>query len=421
MILKTLGKASLGGLCVLATWLFTALLGLVMVGHAGAATPNLSVPGQGWQLQRVVVVMRHGVRPPTKAKVTPEGVTTKTWPTWDVDWGYLTGHGAQAIAKLGALDRRSYGAFIGADCSRAVRIVADVDERTLKTAEAYAGALQPGCTLDVEHGPLDQADVRFSPFEGDTPADGARMLSSAQAGVGRGGLAAVDAKYAPLLKKLDTILDCCRAPACPKAASSCGLEDMPTSFVDKNNRVKIDGGLDIASSLAQVLLLQYADGKPLDQVGWGLADRDTIADLSALHALEFQLVARPKAIADFGAKPLLAEVKRGLFATDTARYTVLVGHDSNLAYVGGALDLHWKAGDLAADDPAPGGALIFEKWRSPAGSEVVVVRYRAQSLDQMRDLSDLTPNASSVLAQPQCGAKTTCDGARFMRLLDAIR
>ncbi|MGN6425149.1 MAG: histidine-type phosphatase [Asticcacaulis sp.] len=418
-MVRTLRKAGIGGLGVLLTWMVFSLIAMAFLGRAEAS--------EAWRLERVVVVMRHGVRPPTKARVVPEGFTQKTWPSWDVDWGYLTGHGAKAIAKLGELDARSYGAFLGEDCHN-IRVVADIDQRTLKTAEAYAQALEPKCPVTVEHGPMDQADPRFSPFEADTPADGEAMLAAAQGALGSGGLAALDASYAPLLKKLDAILGCCSAPACPDGAASCGLEDMPTRFVDKKNRVKIDGGLDTASSLAQVLLLQYADAKPLDSVGWGLADRQTIADLSALHALEFQLVARPKAIADFGARPLLAEVKRGLFATDTKKMTVLVGHDSNLAYVGGALDLHWKAGglapdslapdSLAKDDPAPGGALIFEKWRNPKGREVVIVRYRAQSLDQMRNLTDLTPAASHILPLSLCHGKTACAAKRFETLLD---
>lgn len=419
MMIRTLRKAGMGGVCILSIWMIISLIMMAFVGRAHA--------GETWRLQRVVVVMRHGIRPPTKEKVVPEGFTQKTWPSWDVPYGYLTGHGAQAVTKLGELDAQSYGAFLGDDC-RNLRVVADIDERTLKTAEAYAQALDPKCPLKVEHGPMDQADPRFSPFEADTPADGERMLASAQAAVkGQGGLAALDKRYAPLLKKLDAILGCCAAPACPDGAKACGLEDMSTRFVDKNNRVKIDGGLDVASSLAQVLLLQYTDGKPLDQVGWGQADRQTLAELSALHALEFQLVARPKAIAEFGARPLLAEIRRGLFATDTVKMTVLVGHDSNLAYLGGALGLHWQAGGqrpdaLAADDPAPGGALIFETWRGGDGRggdgrEMVIVRYRAQSLDQMRNLTDLTPDASQVLSVPACGGKTACTARRFDSLV----
>jgi len=409
-------RAGAGGLCVLLTWLVaamaaTAVLGLAPRAHAGAE--------HGLKLERVVVVMRHGIRPPTKVKVVPDGFTQKTWPSWDVPYGWLTGHGEKAVAKLGQLDARTYGAFLGTDC-RDWRVVADVDQRTLKTAGAYAAALRPACAADIEHGPLDQADVRFSPFEGEAQADGAAMLASAQGALPKGGLGALDAAYAPLLKKLDTILGCCAAAACPKSAMTCGLEDRPTAMDARGNRVKISGGLDTASTLAQVLLLQYADAKPMDQVGWGQADRAMIAKLSAFHALEFRLVARPKAIADFGARPLLSEVKRGLFATDTPKYTVLVGHDSNLAYLGGALGLHWKAGDLAVDDPAPGGALIFEKWRDGRGHGLVIVRYRAQSLDQMRDLSDLTPQAAQALRLSMCGGGMSCSAVRFEKLLDGV-
>jgi len=394
-------RAAAGGAAVLLVWLVVALLGLAFVTRAEAA--------QAWRLERVVVVMRHGIRPPTRAVPVPVEVASQPWPQWDVGWGELTHHGEQAIARLAELDARSYAAFAGCDA----RVVADIDQRTLKTAEAWARTALPDCRLTVEHGPLDQDDPRFSPFESGAQADGDTMLKAAQAALPAGGLPAVDAAQRARLRMLARITGCDGQPACD-------LSQQPTQFAVGKGRVKITGGIDTGSTLAQALLLEYADGKPLDQVGWGHADGAAIADLAALHAAEFALVARPKAIADFGARPLLAEVERGLFATDTRRLTVLVGHDSNLAYLGGALGVHWRAGDLAQDDPAPGGALIFEKWRDGAGQEVVIVRYRAQSLEEMRNLTPLTEAASTALAVPFCHDRTACTAARFHAELHAI-
>ena len=361
-----------------------------------------------YQLERVVVVMRHGIRPPTKAQPVPAEVVAGPWPAWDVGWGELTHHGEQAIAKLAEFDSVSYAAFAGCDA----RIVADVDQRTLRTAEVYAATLLEGCGTTVDHVAPDQADPRFSPFEGAIAADGAAQLKAAQAALPAGGLAAVDAAQKQRLQKLSAIIGCDGATACDLAAQ-------PTQFVVDTGRVKIDGGIDTGSTLAQIFLLQYADGKPMKDIGWGRADEAAIADLSALHAAEFALVARPKAIAAFGSRPLRAEIKRALFATDTRKFTLLVGHDSNLAYLGGVLGVHWKAGDLAQDDPAPGGALIFEKWRDAKGHEVVIVRYRAQTLDEMRNLTPLAPTDTAALPLPFCGGRTACTARQFAAEIDS--
>lgn len=375
-----------------------------------------AAPAKGFTLLRVVVVMRHGVRPPTKAQVVPEGLSNRDWPKWDVQFGYLTGHGTQAIARLGEFDGQTYAGLLADACTGgkapAVRVVADTDQRTLATADAWAGGAVKGCKLPVENAGEGKADPRFSPFESEQKFDADAGLKSAQAALPKEGLAGLDAANRARLDAISAILGCTKA--------DCKLSSMPTVLDAAKGRVKISGGLDTGSTVGQVLMLEYADGKPMNEIGWGLADKARIRDLLSLHALEFQLVARPKAIADFGAKPLLAEVKRGLFATDTARVTVLVGHDSNLAYIGGALGLHWIGGDFPQDDPPPGGAIIFELWTNKAGAQKVVVRFRSQTLDEIRNLTPLTAGALTTLKPAVCGKQPVCDGSRFAKALSAI-
>lgn len=385
---------------------------------AQPALAQPAAPAKGYTLDRVVVVMRHGVRPPTKAQVIDKGLTTREWPKWDVPFGYLTTHGTQAVARLGEFDGQTYAGLLKDACTpagkgpAAIRIVADTDQRTLATADAWAGGAVPGCKLPVENAGEGKADPRFSPFEVDQKLDADIALKSAQASLPKGGLEGIDSSNRARLDAASAILACTK--------SECKLSGMPTRFDASSGRLKIDGGIDSGSTVGQVLMLEYADGKPMNEVGWGLADKARIRDLLTLHALEFQLVARPKAIADFGAKPLLAEVKRGLFATDTARYTVLVGHDSNLAYIGGALGLHWVGGDFPQDDPPPGGAIIFELWKNKAGAQKVVVRFRSQTLDEIRHLTPLKAGAVATLKPAVCEGKPVCDGSRFEKALSAI-
>jgi len=379
---------------------------LILAGFGLAAAISAQAQqAPDWRLARAVVVMRHGVRPPTRALPLPAGEASQPWPAWDVDWGYLTAHGAQAVAKIVDFDRATYAGFLGAACPAAhdVRIVADSDERTVKTAETYAGALFAGCTVPVEHLPEGRKDPRFS-FDGEG-LDPAAAMAAVQSALPEGGLAAVDARYAGGLKALTRILGCTQA--------ACDLSRQPATLDTSKGKVKLSGGIATASTFSEILALEYAEGKPMDAVGWGRTSRAEIADLLRFHALAYTLTARPKAIADAGARALLGEIRRGLFASDTARYTVLVGHDGNIAYIGGALGLHWRGGDFAPDDPPPGGALIFELWRDTTGGGHVIVRFRSQTLDEMRDLTPLSADASKALALPQCGGAPSCDAGAF--------
>lgn len=369
------------------------------------SVPAAAQQAKDWHLERVVVIMRHGVRPPTKAEPLPGGEASQPWPAWDVDWGYLTAHGAEAVARVGDFDRSTYAGLLGTACPTAhdVRVVADTDERTIKTAEAYAGALFAGCTVPVDHLPQGQKDARFSPDM--SGLDPAAAQAAVQSALPAGGLAAIDTQYAGDLKALTRILGCTQ-PACD-------LSRQPATIDASKGKIKLGGGLNTASTMAEILALEYAEGKPMNDVGWGRTNRAEIAQLLRFHPLEYTLVSRPKAVADVGARALLSEVKRGLFATDTARYTVLVGHDGNIAYIGGALDLHWQGGDFPQDDPPPAGALIFELWHGRKGDRHVIVRFRSQTLDEMRNLTPLTEDASKALPLPQCAGAKTCDAKTF--------
>jgi 4-phytase/acid phosphatase len=98
---------------------------------------------------------------------------------------------------------------------------------------------------------------------------------------------AIAAAHRPLLARLDAIL--CGAHRTDAAWPG----SPPRWYRPANGRPKLSGALDRASTAAQILLLEYAEGKPLAQVGWGRASAADIGRLSAFHALEFRLLARP--------------------------------------------------------------------------------------------------------------------------------
>lgn len=391
---------------------------------AAPATAREAMAPAGLTLDRVVLLMRHGVRPPTKSPPLPQGTANQTWPSWPVAPGYLTPHGAEAVRLVGQYDRArwvSAGVLPRTGCAR-VRIVADSDQRTIETARHYAAALAPGCTAAIEHKPQDTPDPLFSPINEEAVVfDPARARAAVIAEAGPRGIAREEARLRPLLTRLDAIL-------CAPAAPNCGVSREASDLAPPAplKRPKLTGALDRASTAAQVLLLEYADGKPMADVGWGRATAMDIARLSEFHAVEFRLLARPAYVAKANLSLLGPLIVEAVTAATGPSVTMISGHDTNVASLAGLLDLHWRVPGLAADDPSPGGAVVFERLHDGKGKKYVRALYRSQTVDQIRALSPLVGMEPYVVRVPIRGCTTRgvvglCTVERFAMLLAAIK
>ena len=387
--------------------------GLLGLGLALGAAAPARTSADTLRVDRVVVMMRHGVRPPTKNPAMPAKYAADAWPGWSVNPGWLTQHGAQAVAALGAADRAFYtrAGLFARGCPDAV-LIADSDQRTIATAQAYAGTLAPGCALTIDHRPQGGDDPRFSAIEQglgmvDAPAANAAMAKA----IGPGGIAAVEARMRPLLNRLDAIL-CAKKPAC-----GVGAEKTAIAPAAANKRPDMTGALDRASTAAQILLLEYADGKPMKEVGWGRTTAADVTALSEFHALEFAILARPRPIAlanMAGLTPLILKAMTG----QGPKLVMISGHDTNVANLGGMLGLHWHVPGFAADDPAPGGAVILERLKDDSGNVYARASYRAQTLDQLR--AGAAPGYRQALPIAGCTARGVaglCTLAQFQKVM----
>ena len=56
---------------------------VLALAFAPSASRAVDPAAEGLKLERVVMLMRHGIRPPTKATVTPPGIAAEPWPSWD--------------------------------------------------------------------------------------------------------------------------------------------------------------------------------------------------------------------------------------------------------------------------------------------------------------------------------------------------
>lgn len=375
------------------------------------------VSADALKLERVVMLMRHGVRPPTKAQVVPAGMNDQPWPKWSVDYGQLTRHGYDAVRLVGQWDRMNWAErgllpAEGCPASADVEVAASAKPRTQDTARALIEGLAPACKLEIDFPATADDDVEFHPLEaGAMPIDADEALRAVQALSPPGGMQAELVAHASGLALLDQALGCTG----PRAQSGCSLAAMPAAIVrNEDDRPDIGDPFGIASTVSQTFLLEYLEGMPMSHVAWGRLSRQQIEDLLEFHSLKFYYEGRAPYVAARAASPLASRMLEAM--QDGPKLTVLVGHDTNIADLGGFLDLHWKVSSYPRDDPPPGGALGFEVLSDASGKQFVRAFYRSQTMDQVRELQPLTAGnapAYEYLAIPGC--TDLCPMAEFKK------
>jgi 4-phytase/acid phosphatase len=375
------------------------------------------------KLERVVMLMRHGIRSPTSAQPIPARYSPSPWPKWSVGPGLLTERGAKGIALVAAADREVFikaGLLPAAGCPAAgeVTVHASKVPRAIETAQAWSKALLPGCEVTVSHPANGAPDPLFHAIE-DSPEwfDRKRAYEDALAQAPAGGLAGQERVLAPEMGSLEAVLGC--------AAPACDLESEPTTLVERpHDRPGLQGALGVASTASESLLLEYVEGMPLAEVGWGRATPRDIERLLVLNTTKYKYVDWPPYIAKAAASPLAKAMLQALSASHGPRITLLAGHDTNVAQLGGLLGLHWQAASYPADNVPPGSALGFELLSDEQGRQFVRAFFRSQTMDQLRNLEALSsenPPHREYLEIPGCSAAdaVSCDLQTFTKIVEA--
>ena len=409
---------------------------LTKAGVRLAAVLNSVWPGslqasKASELKYVVIVSRHGVRSPTSSAQQLSQYSAEPWPQWDVPPGYLTSHGRSLMTLFGAYDRSyflSQGLFRGQGCYDSSRVSywADNEERTLETARAMAEGMLPGCDAKIGSHPKGEHDPLFSPLAAGSGTTGRALAAAAVSGrVGANPEALLDL-YRTELDDLAQVLH-----GAKRSWLDAPMEITPGK---SDSLADVTGPLKTASTLTENLLLEYTNGMTGKDLGWGRLDAATLQRIMVLHTAYADLVRRTSYEARAGGSNLLFHILASIRQAATGKSVsgalgnpgdaalVIVGHDTNLSNLSGILRISWLLQGYQADDPVPGGALVFELWQS-ADSKQLSVRtyYTAQSLEQMRMAVALTIQAPPLRAPvfiPGCGTASDgfdCDWIGFQR------
>lgn len=401
------------------------------------------------KLKFVIILSRHGVRSPTGSSERLNQYSAQPWPNWDVRPGYLTPQGARLMTIFGAY-YRSYlaqqGLFSVAGCVDAAHVsfYSDSDQRTVETGKSLAAGMFPGCHANEqsEQHALgeSQADPLFhSLAAGVGRPDRDRAVASIAGRIGSNPAGVTEA-YRPQLEMLQRILlGCPPASPCPQPGHTAAklLLDIPASLEGGkgDHLAELKGPLNTASTITENFLLEYTNGMPMDQVGWGRVDLATLKQLMSLHTAASDLTRRSSYVATVQASNALAHITDTLKQAVTGKEVpgalgklgdlavILVGHDTNLANIAGALNLSWVI-DGRRDDTPPGGALVLELWERPGNSTYEVrTYYTSQTLEQMRNAAALTlekPPAKASVFIPGCSTGANgfpCDWRAFEQTL----
>lgn len=353
------------------------------------------------ELVRAVVLVRHGVRPPTKSADVLRAVSDRPWPTeteWGAAPGALTPHGALALKAVALGLAREMPALSEADH---VFIYADsADQRTRATARVLAEFWPGPGRVAYEVGVEGRRDPIFSgaPLAQCHPPLPPRIMPWRHAAAVTWAFERLQAVVAP--------------NACAGGEGRCLIgEDNLTSDA---SGVRLEGPGAEAASLAESLLLEYENGLEGDALGFGRLHPEDLPALLAIHnevsRLTRQDLNTASAKAAFMASSILAFLRDqpegvGLGAPPNTKLLILVGHDTNMSAVAGVFDLALHL-PLQPDATPPGGALSFELWRD-TGRDFVRVRALYQTPDEVRRLA-ATPLHTVAIASGLCPSGQPC-------------
>jgi 4-phytase/acid phosphatase len=361
----------------------------------------------GDELRLAIILTRHGVRSPLRSNEAMAKFASQPWPAWGVPPAVQTPRGNLLIAYMGDYYHARFtsdGVLSGnPDVDRPLVFVrTDNDERTVETGRILAKALVPGGEPEIHSLPEGVDDPLFKPYKAHIGhADTALAVASIQGRLG-GDPHSVERAYAPQIAKLKEILF---GPG-PVPAATPVDEPMKISPGYGEFPAAITGFLFDSWLITDSLLLEYADGMPSADVGWGRVDGRSLSDLLALHELYFDLAGRTRYMAQVEGSNLashivdtleqgaLGQPVPGALGPSGERLVVIGGHDGNIANMGGLLGLDWWVPGTQPNAMLPGGALIFELWARAGQPTAYYGRtsYVSQTLDQMREALPISPD-----------------------------
>lgn len=353
----------------------------------------------GLHLQRVIMVMRHGIRSALSGQEPKTASPAGGWPRWEVAGGDLTPHGAAGMRANGRfarqwLDENGVVPAQGCPAPGILTVHANSEPRTISSAQAFANGFAPACAVTIMHLAPGVHDPIFSPLDADPDRFDMRAIvpqlpDAAQA----------FASHQDVLHILGQLVRCNNG-LCNFITTPAHVEPNAS-----NHGLKLSGSIREGSSIAEALMLAYLDGKPEIPDGKIWVDADLLGQLSVLHATMLDTIVRPPAIAEPQSRDLRRYLLRDLSDESGVGLRLYVGHDDTIAPLLGLMDTHIRAPGYAADEIPVGSALGFAVYGNDTGRTNIRVFFQSQRPEDLRTHPESAMPSVSFPVVPGCTGK----------------
>jgi 4-phytase/acid phosphatase len=389
------------------------------------------------QLKQVVIFGRHGVRTPSLPNTSAgsglylDALSALPFPAFSVSGlDTLTPNGARNETLLGGYFRlwlTSEGLLTGNDLADAayVHLRPAGAPLMIGTAQAFAAGFLPAATINIDSIAPPAIDPVFDPVDAGVAHLDYKMAVAAVKGRLGDTSQSLAFAYAPEMALTRSVLfnyPIGQTPAPPTPAGRVDVTSIPIDVTPGNSTMPVGlGGLVEIAAAMDPFVMEYADGLPMPQVGWGQLTAGSISQIYRLYDRLLDLEFRTPYLAGVQSSNLASHIVRtmvqaatgnsmtGALGEPSTKTVVLVGTNTNIVGLAGLLHLDWMLPGYQPDVAAPSGALVFELRQSMRTGEYFVrASYVAQTMDQLRNRTALTlsaPPAKAPVFIPGCSTR----------------
>ena len=396
------------------------------------------------KLKQVIIFGRHGVRDPVLPNSTLNNFSAQPFPVFSVSDVNLTVNGRVNETIFGGYYRlwlTQEGLLTGNDSADAAFVYfrSNGTPLILDTAEAFWAGMLPAAPVNVSSYPPQDNDPLFAPVAAGVARLDTRMAVAAVRGRLGGSPQSLASAYASELALTRSILFNYPVDQTPVPATPAGKLDvtaLPIAVAAGNSNLPVDlGGLAMVIAAIDPFAMEYADGMPTSDVGWGQLTTGGISQITRLYNLLLDLEFRTPYLAQVQSSNVASHIVRSLVQAATGnamtgalgdpstKVIVLTASNTNITGLAGLFHLDWILPGFQADTCAPGGALVLELRQSQITGEYVVrASYVTQTMDQLRNRTALTlaaPPARAPVFIPGCSLRNAtfdCPLDQFVRV-----
>lgn len=375
----------------------------------------------GDQLKQVVVIGRHNIRSPLRNLTK---YTQKEWTKWSRELSCLTTKGGLLEEYLGEYfsDWLVNEKLLTTECPNdtSVHVYANAPERTRKTAEHFIRSAFKGCNITINVMKNVTMDPLFLPiFHKPSPNNSKNF----EINIRKEMQAKLDSvKLEDAYVRLNTILDFKNSNLC-KEEGKCDLtKEKSVINLQYEKEPEVVGALKMASDVVDGFLMAYYDGVDLNKIGWGEIAQEDWKILGKVIQENQNVRFNYTQFARHVAKPLLNYIKKE-FLEEKHKFTLLVGHDSNINTVLASIAI--KPYDLESqNEKSPiGGKIVFEKWLAEDNNRhFLKIKFVYLTAEQIRNGARITkenPPRTVILEMQNCTIDNRgyCPFEKFLEIL----